>query len=211
MADHQDKALVFHQEVLQPLDGLQVQMVGGLVQQNDVGLAEEGLGQHHLHLFLGCQAGHLAVEQIQTQPQALNQAPGVGLRLPAVHIGKLRLQLRGPDAILVGEVLLLVEGILLLHDLIQSGVALDNGIQHGELVELEVVLLQHGHPLILGDDDLTGGGLQIAGEDAKEGGLPRSVGADDTVAVAGDKFQVHVLEQRLSAEVQTDVVDSDHV
>ncbi len=39
MGDHQSERLAVHQEVLQPLDGLDVQVVGRLVQQDDVGLA----------------------------------------------------------------------------------------------------------------------------------------------------------------------------
>ena len=71
-------------------------------------------------------------------------------------------------------------------------------------------LLQDAHPLLLGDDDLAGGGLQIAGEHPEERGLACAVGADDAVAVAGGKLQIHVLKQGLTAEVDADVIDSNH-
>ena len=185
-------------------------MVGGLVQQDDVRLAEQRLGQQDLHLLLGGQRAHLAVQDVLGQPQALDQAAHVALCLPAVHIGELRLQLAGLHAVLVSEVLLGVEGVLLLHDVVEPLVAHDDRVQHGVLVVLEVVLLQHAHPLVLGDHHLAGGGLQVPGEDAEEGGLPRAVGTDDAVAVTGSEFQVHVLEQGLSAEIETDVIDCDH-
>ena len=35
MADHQSQSLAVHEEILQPLDGLDIQMVGGLVQQEN--------------------------------------------------------------------------------------------------------------------------------------------------------------------------------
>ena len=142
--------------------------------------------------------------------QSLKQAAGVGLCLPAVHLGKLRLQLAGAHAVLVGKVLLFIQGVLFLHDVVQALVAHNDGIQHAEFIILEVVLLEHRHPLVGRDDHLAGGRLQIAGEDAQEGGLACAVRADDAIAVAGDELQVHVLKQRLPAEVQRDIVDCNH-
>ena len=210
MAHHQHQALVVHEEVLQPFNGREVQVVGGLIQQDDVGLPEKGLGQEDLHLLLGGKAAHRVVEDALGEAKALDKAAGVGLRLPAAHLGVLGLQLTGPDAILVGEVRLFVEGVLLLLHLVEPGIAQDNGVQHGILIILEVILLQHAHALVIRDDDLAGGGFQLPGEDAQEGGLPCAVGADDAVAVAGGKLQVHVLEERLTAEVEAQIVDNDH-
>ena len=211
MAHHKDQALAVHQEVLKPLDSLNVQMVGRLVQQDDVRLAEQCLGQQHLHLFLGGQAGHFAVQNIVGEAKALNEPGHVGFGLPAAHFGKFSLQLAGLHAVLVGEVLFFIEGVLLLHHIVKPLVAHHHRIQHGVGVILEVVLLQNGHPLFLGNNDLAGGGLQIPGEDAEEGGLAGAVGADDAVAVAGNELQLHVLEQGLAAEVHAYIVDCDHV
>jgi hypothetical protein len=52
----------------------------------------------------------------------------------------------------------------------------------------------------LGNNDLAGGGLQIAGEDAQKRGFAGAVGADDAVAVAGSEFQVNMLKKRLARE-----------
>ena len=210
MAHHDNEALVGHEKVLQPLNGRQVQMVGGLVQQDDVRLAEQCLGQQHLHLLLGGEGGHLTVQDVVGEAQALDQPGDVALGLPASHLRELSLQLGGPDAVLIAEVLFFVEGVLLLHDVVEVLVAHNDRVQYRVLVILEVVLLQDGHPLVGRDDDLAAGGLQVAGEDAEEGGLPRAVGSDDAVAVAGGEFQVHMLEQGLAGEVDADVADCDH-
>ena len=210
VAHHQHQALVVHEEILQPLDGREVQVVGGLVQEDDVWLSKEGLGQEDLHLFLGGKAGHGVVEDALREAQSLDEAAGVGLRLPAAHLGVLGLQLAGPDAVLVGEVGLFVEGVLLPLHFIEPGIAQDDGVQHRVGIVLEVVLLQDAHALVVRDDDLAGGGLQFPGEDAQEGGLARAVGPDDAVAVAGGELQVHVLEEGLAAEVEAQIVDNDH-
>ena len=47
MGDGDDAALERDQQVFQPFDGVQVQMVGGLVQQQHVRLRHQGLCQRH--------------------------------------------------------------------------------------------------------------------------------------------------------------------
>ena len=211
MGNHDDRTEILGQKVLQPGDGVNVQVVGRLVHEDDIRIAEQRLRQQDFHLFVTGQVRHLLIEQTFRQTQTLDQLRGVCLCLPAVQFGKLRLQLRCQDAVLFGEVLLGVEGVLLLHDIVEPLVAHDDRVQHRVLVVLEVVLLQNAHPLILGDHHLAGGRLQIPGEDPQEGGLSGAVGADDAVAVAGNELQLHVLEQGLAAEVHAYIVDCDHV
>ena len=50
----------------------------------------------------------------------------------------------------------------------------------------------------------------MAGDDLQEGGLPRAVGADDPVAVALGKLEVHVLEEVRSAVLQGQLGYSKH-
>ena len=40
------------QKFLQPCDGIQIQMVGRLVQEQDIGIAEERLGQQDFNLLI---------------------------------------------------------------------------------------------------------------------------------------------------------------
>ena len=47
-------------------------------------------------------------------------------------------------------------------------------------------------------------------QNAQEGRFPRTVGTDDAVAVAGQELQVNVLEQPLTAELHTEIRDSNH-
>ena len=39
------------EEIFQPADGFQIQMVGGLIQQQDVRIAEQSLGQEYFNLL----------------------------------------------------------------------------------------------------------------------------------------------------------------
>ena len=80
-------------------------------------------------------------QNIVGEAKTLNEPGHVGFGLPAVHFGKFGLQLAGLHAVLVGEVLFFIEGVLLLHHVIEALVAHHHRIQHGVGVILEVVLL----------------------------------------------------------------------
>ena len=203
MADGDDHAGEVQQEVLQPVDGLDIQVVGGLVQHDDVGVAEQRLGKQDLHLQPGVNAGHLLIVQLCADAQTLQQTGSIGFGLPAPQFCKLRLQVRRPQAVLIGEVRLFIDGVLFLHDVVQVLVAHDDGVHDGVVIVGVLVLLQNGDPL--GGVDLNGAGgrIQLPGEDAQEGGLARPVGADNAIAVAGQKLQIYMLKQPLAAELHS--------
>lgn len=92
MGNDDDETGVIQEKVLQPVDGLNVQMVGRLIQQDDFGIAEESLSQENLYLFLRRQGRHPIIEDILRETQSLNQSAGVGFRLPAVQLREFPLQ-----------------------------------------------------------------------------------------------------------------------
>ncbi len=142
--------------------------------------------------------------------QTLEQTAGVGLRFPAAQLGKLCLQIGGPQTIFIGKVGLFVDGVLFLHYIIQVLVAHDNGVKNGKFIVGILVLLQNGHPFGGVYIHAAGGGIQFTGKDPQEGGFARAVGTDDAVAVAGQELQVYMLEQPLAAELHTQIADCDH-
>ena len=73
------------EEVLQPLDGLDVQVVGGLVQQQYVGAAEQKLGQLDTHAPSPRKLACGAVEVRTAEAQALERALYLGLIVGASH------------------------------------------------------------------------------------------------------------------------------
>ena len=90
------------------------------------------------------------------------------------------------------------------------GVAHDDRVHDGVIVIGVLVLLQNGDPLGGVDGDGAVGGVQLSCEDTQERGLARAVGADDAIAVAGEKLQVNVLEQPLTAKLHTEIAYCNH-
>ena len=71
MGDRNDHAGEVQQEVLQPVDSFDVQVVGRLVQHDDVGVAEERLGKQNLHLQTRIGVRHHIVVQLRADAQTL--------------------------------------------------------------------------------------------------------------------------------------------
>ena len=86
VGDGDDGAAVAGEEVLEPVDGLEVEVVGGLVEEQGLGVAEEGLGEEHADLLAALELGHLALVELVGDVEALQQDGGVGLGLVAVFI-----------------------------------------------------------------------------------------------------------------------------
>ena len=212
MADDDDEScvLIVEDEVFQPVDGLDVEVVRRLVEHDDVGLAEQGLREEHLHLQARVGIAHEVVVQLDRDAETLQEFGGVGFGLPAVQLGKLGLQFAGAEAVFLGEVLFFIEGVLLLHDIVEVLVAHDDGVEDGVFVVLELILLEDGHTRAGLEEDIAGRRLQFAGEHFQKGGFAGAVRADDAVAVAGCELQVDLLEQNAAAELHAEVGNCDH-
>ena len=202
MGNHDNGVLKASQKVLQPVDGGQVQMVGRLVQQQDVRIAKESLRQQYAHLQGRVQLGHLLIVVFLADAQAVQQLGRIGLGIPAVQLRKLRLQLTGTDAVLIAEIRLGIDGILLVHNVHQVLVAHDDSAQHLILVIGIMVLLQYGHALTRGNVDGALGWLNIATQELQEGGLAGTVGTDNAIAVARRELDGYVLKEDALAKLQ---------
>ena len=97
--------LEVQQEVLQPVHRVDVQVVGGLVHHQQVGIAEQRLGQQDLHLQPGVQGGHVVIVELGADAKALEDAAGVALGLPAAQLGVLLLssQARMPSSSVISS------------------------------------------------------------------------------------------------------------
>ncbi len=195
MAHDEHRTLVVHEEVLQPDDALQVEVVGGLVEQQHIWVAEEGLRQQHLDLEPRVDLPHEALVQLLRHAQSLQDAPRVGFRLPAAELGELLLQLRRAQTVLVGEVGLVVDGLALPAAVVEALVAEDHGVEHAVVVIEALILLENRHAPLRRELYRAGSRLQLAGEDLDEGGFAGAIGADDTVAVAAGELQIHLGKQ----------------
>src|SRR5690606_14166101 len=80
--DHCAVALV--ENVLEPADGIDVQVVGWFVQQHDIGTGKQGLCQQHTQFPARGNGAHRPIVLFQRDAQAQQQLTGTGLGRIAV-------------------------------------------------------------------------------------------------------------------------------
>ena len=118
-------------------------MVRRLVEEQDVGRAEERLREQNAHLLCRGELVHLERMLRIGHAKSIEQLCRLRLCVPAVELGELCFELRGAHAVLIGEVGLLVERVLLVHDLYETCVPHDDRAQHLDLIVGIVILLQN--------------------------------------------------------------------
>ena len=148
--------------------------------------------------------------QLHGDAKTLQKARSVGLCLPAIELCKLGFQLAGAHAVVLGEVVLFIEGVLFLHNIVQVLVAHDDSIENRIGVVLVLVLLQNGKARAGLEKHLAGGRFQLAGENFQKRRLARAVRADDAVAVAGGKLQVDLLKKNAAAKLHGKIGNGNH-
>ncbi len=206
------------QEALQPAEAGQVQVVGGLVQQQQVLPLEDGLRQHHAALLAAGELVDVLLQHLRREAQGEEDALGPGTD---------------------GEAVLAVEGLLDLlvavHDLLEVNAGLRHAVLQFPHLMLQGLHLPEGCESLL-QDAAVGLGLQVLGvvahadaalrggahdgplveleltqQDLEEGALARAVASDDAPALVLLQSPGDVPQDFLGTEAQVGVVEgSEH-
>ena len=73
MRDHDERAVVAHEKLAQPVDRVEVEVVRRLVEQQRLRMAEERLREEHAHFLAALQLGHRPLVQRVRDVEALQQ------------------------------------------------------------------------------------------------------------------------------------------
>ena len=203
MGDHEHRAGIFLQVVFQPAHAFCVEVVGWLVEQQDVGLLNQQAGQRDAALFTTRKVGHVPVAR--RAAQSLHGDFQLVVERPAVDSVDLGLQVahflhQGVEIDVlwrVGhDVAYLVETV----DQIGGGAgAILHVFQH-RLAGVQLrFLLQIAGGDILARPCLAGEILVDAGHDLDQRGLASAVGADDADLGTLIELQADVAEHRLGS------------
>jgi hypothetical protein len=208
--DDDDGGLALVQHVFQPADGVDVEVVGRFVEQQDVGVGEQRLRQQHAQLEARRDLAHGAVVLLDGDADAQQQLAGARLGVVAAHFAEFGFEFGGVQVIFLGRLRVHVDGVLFLHHPPHLGVALQHHVEHALVLVAELVLAQPRHALAGVERDIARSRLQFAGEDFHEGGFAAAVGADQAVAVAVAELDVDVLEQGFGGKLQGDAGSGKH-
>ena len=198
MGDGDDRARVVLEELLEPGHRLGVEMVGGLVEEQEVGRPEQQPAERHAAALPARERRHVGVgrrapQRVHRQLEARVEVPAVDRVDPVLHLRLLGQQL----VHLVGRQLLAESGVDLVearHQRLDPGDALLDVAEHGlRRVELRL-LLQEADRAALGQERLALVLGVHAGHDPQQRALAGPVRADDADLGARQKRQPDVLE-----------------
>ncbi len=141
--DDDQRALVTVEELFEPVNRVEVEVVRGLVEQQRFGMTEKRLREQHAHLLAALQLGHLSSVQLIRDVETLKQNRGVALGGVAVFFADDALELAEAHAGLVRHLRLAVELVALEQRIPQATVAHDDRVDDAMLVERVLILPEH--------------------------------------------------------------------
>ncbi len=218
MADEDDGSGVGGEVVLEPLDGNDVEVVGGLVEEEEVGTTEEQFGKFDAHLPSAAEDCDGAVEVGMFESEAQQDLLGGFAAAVATEEGEV-----------FGDLVVAFEEACVFGALVVGAFGDFGG--EAFLLTLEVVELAEGGECFLDDgadgighhllwevaDGLAGGaddsaafGFLPSAKDFEECGLAGAVHADEADAVVVGDVEGDVVEEVGASELDRKVVDANH-
>ena len=175
--DEHERAAVLHQKRFEPFDGLDVEVVGWLVEQEQRGLGDERAGEQHATTPAAGERVNRRVrrqaEAIEHQLDALFDAPAV-LFLELVLQPSERLERGGGRVFRDRDGRVMIGG----HDAAKIAKAFGDDVEHGAGRRERGILDEpRGAEAGLAPDRATIW-LELAGEDSKQRGLAGAVSSD---------------------------------
>src|SRR5450755_1255198 len=185
VGDHDQHAFILVQEILQPVDGIEIEVVGGFVEQQRLRMSEQSLRQEDADFLSAWQLRHLALVLRVGNIEALEQNRGVAFGGVAIFLADDAFEFAELHAVGVGHLRLRVDDFTLFERGPQALVAHDHGVDYAIFIESELILAQDAE--LAGTDDGSLLGIQFAGQKLHEGRLAGAVGAGEAIAFPRNK------------------------
>ena len=151
--------------LLQPADGVDVQVVRRFIKQQNVRVREQRLRQQHAQLPAGSDFAHRAVMLFNRDADAEQQFAGARFSGVAVHLAVQHFQVSHFVAIFFAHLRQGVDTIALLLHFPQLAVAHNDRIQHAELFKRKLILTQLTDTLVR----IEGGRCPASAQDRRRG------------------------------------------
>ena len=214
VADEQQGAGPGRQLLLEPGDGVDVEVVGRLVEDQHVGLGQQQTTEGDPHPPTARELGDGSVDGGVLEAETGEDLVGLGLEGVAAHRLETTLDVAvvGEDLVLVGvgvahERLELAESVRERGELTGAGQHL---LHHRAGGGVDEVLREVAHDHVAGAGDRAGVGVGVADEDLDERGLAGPVAADERDAATRTELQGHVLEEGPRAVRARDTAGGQH-
>ena len=191
MADDDHGALITVEHGFQPTDRIDIEVVGGLVKQQDVRVRKQCLCQQDAQLPARGDFTHGQLVLLDRKFQPEQQFASA--RLCGVAVVLIRGLRVGVDRVAGG------------HGVPHFLVAHQHDIKDPQVLERELILAQFTHAQTRLEENITRRGVKIATNDLHQSRLARAIGTDQAVAISFTEFNVDVFKKRLGSELNCEV------
>ena len=142
VADDDHGGVVAVERALEPADRVDVEVVGGLIEQQHVGLREQRLRQQHAQFQPGRHFAHRSVVKRLGNAGVGEDAAGARLGVVAAVLREYSFQLGGPHVVRIGGIRVGIDAVALGHRLPHFRVALHHHVEHALVLVGELVLIE---------------------------------------------------------------------
>ncbi len=213
---HHQRTRERFEELLQPDDRLDVQVVGRFVHQQHVGPSEQHARQRNAHFPSARQCPDVAIDLVIFEAQAMQYF--ARLRLERISVEMLVLFLDLTEARenlvhvagLIGIVHGTMQRLQLVMQIADAPAARDGFIENRAALHFFDVLTEVADRHPLRNRDLALVRIFLADDHAEEGGLAGAVGADESNLLARIQLKGSVNEDQLFAILLVDIRERDH-
>jgi hypothetical protein len=215
--DHDQPAVEVLEIVLEPLHRRQVEVVGGLVEEQQRGIGEQQCGERSPHAPPARELGERPVLVAPREAEPGEHAARLGLERVLVCEFEVVLQLaraleqRFEVRVVCADVReLRVERVQLLAHREQLAVRLHGAAEHGALEGLGRLLRQVAEPRATREHPRARIGAQLAQHHAQQRGLAGAVGPDERDAISRAQHPAEPVEQYALPDGIAQVLELDH-
>ena len=145
--DHDQGAVVAHEEFPKPVNRVEVEVVRRFVEQQRLGMSEKRLRQQHANFLPSLQLAHLPFVHLVGDVQSLQQNRRVALGCVSVFFADNAFEFTEPHAVFVGHVALAVKHFTFFERAPQASVPHDDGVDDAKLVKGELILPENAELL----------------------------------------------------------------
>ena len=184
---------------------MDIQVVGWLIQQQNIRIRKQCLRQQHPQFPARCNLSHQAKVIFLGNTRFQQNIPSTAFRTVSIQLSKLGFQMGNLHAILFRHLRQRVDTIALLLHFPQFSIAHNNGINNAVLFKSKLILAKNTQLLARRNRDVARGRRQLSAQDFHEGRFTTAVRTDQTITVTIAEFSGDVFKQRLSAKLHSDV------
>ncbi|MDT4830455.1 hypothetical protein FQZ97_639200 [compost metagenome] len=183
VGDQQQGARIALEPLFEPEDGVEVEVVGGLVEQQQLGRTHQCLGQVQAHPPSAGEVANAAVHLLRAEAEASQQLACAGVG--RVAIGAVQFDVQAGDG---GAVVARFGGGQVALYPAQVQIAVEH-VVHGQALQVVHFLAHVGDAPVRGQQAVAGVRPQFATQQGEQAGFAGAIGADEADFLAGVQGQ----------------------